>query len=465
MGWVFLILSSVCFVEIFIRSGAPGRINELNTIVAKIANTIRSPRISDCWKEKVLPHYALKLFLSSLLLFALLLGSFSLFIGFSIFSILSEGHFLKLASSPWGIVSSTVVAASYAMVRSKRSGGNYGFGSKLLHRMVLGNTIVGEATFDLERLLYSPPIKKAAAGKHVFVAGLARAGTTILMRSFFEQGPFCSLTYRDMPFILAPNLWRTFNSFSRRQNKLQERAHGDGLMVNYDSPEALEEVFWRVFCKADYIKPRCLVPMVAERDVLEKFRSFVGLVLEKDPTKRYLSKNNNNILRLGSIAKAFPNAIIVVPFREPRQQAYSLMKQHERFRSIHAKDHFSKTYMTWLAHHEFGADHRPFRFNEKANIAEDTDKLSYWLERWIDAYTFIRENLPNQSILVAYESLCHDTDLTWQKLAAEINLLPYANAIPFSPSTHQIEDPLPSDLVLQATAIYNDLVARSIGST
>ena len=79
--------------------------------------------------------------------------------------------------------------------------------------------------------------------QHVFISGLARAGTTVLMRKFHATGLYRSLTYRDMPFVLAPNLWRRLSLISRREIENAERAHGDNLFVNIDSPESLDEVF------------------------------------------------------------------------------------------------------------------------------------------------------------------------------------------------------------------------------
>ncbi|NMW21431.1 MAG: hypothetical protein HKK67_07330 [Chlorobiaceae bacterium] len=74
------------------------------------------------------------------------------------------------------------------------------------------------------------------------------------------------------------------------------------------------------------------------------------------------TSNNNNILRLGSFRQAFPDALIIVPFREPVQQAISLLQQHTQFWAMHERDSFSRYYMEWLGHHEFGRTHRPFLF-------------------------------------------------------------------------------------------------------
>ena len=114
-------------------------------------------------------------------------------------------------------------------------------------------------------------------GRHVFIAGLARAGTTILMRSLYDTGLFRSLTYRDMPFVLMPITWSRFSSLLRAHKEEQVRAHGDRIKINFDSPEAFEEVFWMTFCKDDYIKADSLMPHdvdnehIAERMDLAKY--------------------------------------------------------------------------------------------------------------------------------------------------------------------------------------------------
>jgi hypothetical protein len=119
--------------------------------------------------------------------------------------------------------------------------------------------------------------------------------------------------------------------------------------------------------------------------------------------------------------------------------------------------------MTWLAHHEFGADHRPFAFFEETADGKDTDSLGYWLQLWLNTYSYLRENLPPQAILMSYESLCDDTEFVWEKLSKRIDLSPHARAISFSKSSHQVKASLPPDCLAQAYDVYNDLVSRSIG--
>ena len=216
-----------------------------------------------------------------------------------------------------------------------------------------------EVLHDMERgaFLKSAPIDE---GRHVFVTGLARAGTTILMREIYASGEFGSLTYADMPFVLAPNFWHGISAKSRKAGVKAERAHGDGIEVDFHSPEALDEVYWRVFSGGDYILPDRLVPHSPDDEILAGYRDFIRLVLRRTGKTRYLSKNNNNLLRLDSLAKAFPDSVILIPVRDPRDHALSLLNQHNRFLD---SDAFTRDYMGWLGHHEFGATHRPFAWD------------------------------------------------------------------------------------------------------
>ena len=72
--------------------------------------------------------------------------------------------------------------------------------------------------------------------------------STILLNAIYKSNVFASLSYSDMPFVLAPNLWSKI-SFKKKDLELKERAHGDGIKVSTESPEAFEEVFWKTFAE------------------------------------------------------------------------------------------------------------------------------------------------------------------------------------------------------------------------
>jgi hypothetical protein len=301
---------------------------------------------------------------------------------------------------------------------------NYSRGARWLHRIALGNDILPEVSFDIERALFA---RHAATVLEppVLIAGLARGGTTLLMRLLHDTGHFASLTYRDMPFVLAPNLWARISSRSQRAAEAQPRAHGDGLTVSADSPEALEEVFWRVHCRDLYLGAEALRPMTARPDVLDKFRQYVRLVALRQGKSRYLSKNNNNILRLRSLRQAFPDAVILVPFRHPRTQSESLLSAHRRFIEMQGGDPFTGDYMGWLVHHEFGGDHRPFLWTDDQAASGDYLDTAYWLRQWHTAYTALIGQARELDLkFLCYESLCRDPGRTCESLARIIGTTP-----------------------------------------
>ena len=285
---------------------------------------------------------------------------------------------------------------------------------RLFHRTVLGMPVLGEMLFDLEKARHGSNLPEVT--RPVFVTGLARAGTTILMRALFSSGQFASLTYADMPLVLAPNLWSGLRR-SRSAGPAKERAHGDGILVDFEAPEALEEVFWRLKAAEGYIRPDGLWPHTPDAEDLADYRSYQALICKRYGKTRYLAKNNNLMLRLPAILDALPEATVLVLVRDPLAQAQSLFDQHRRFA---ASDRFTRDYMRWLAHHEFGADQRPYRLPGRAAPEGGPDELRYWLDQWIAAYSHLAEHLEaGASGLhpVVYEDITTDR-AAWARVAA-----------------------------------------------
>ena len=294
---------------------------------------------------------------------------------------------------------------------------------KILHSIVLNSDFISELLFDLEYKLFSD--REVQNDKHVFITGLARSGTTILMRALHNSNLFSSLTYTDMPFVLAPNLWQSITKFNRKHIKKHERSHGDGILVNEESPEAFEEVFWRLFLGNTYIRGNCLLPHDIPDTVLEKFTSYINVVCRRYDKNRYLSKNNNNILRLKSLSQHLNNSLILVPFRHPLDQAYSLLTQHKN--NLNSSK-FHTNYMKWLSHFEFGDLHKRYTFSDNTRPEYDPGGINYWLDVWVEVYEYIYSVAMNriENIkLVSYELLCQN-DNHWESIchAAEIPLVP-----------------------------------------
>ncbi len=349
------------------------------------------------------------------------------------------------------------------MPEAASSQSDYGFLSRLLHRLALDYTFIAEACFDIEQMSAG----EVAHDKPVFIAGLARSGTTALLTDIYATGVFRSLTYRDMPFVLMPGVWSRLSRSHGADMEKKERAHGDGILVNAESPEAFEEVFWRIFCGDRYIREDRLVPHKVGKDNLRKFRQFVASVVNAAPDARqvrYLSKNNNNLLRLPVIRRAFPDARIIVPFRDPIQQSISLMSQHRLFCERHAQDAFSLRYMNWLAHHEFGLGHKPFRFeNEDVVPGADPGEINYWLAIWNNAYRHVLGTADEDTCFLCFETLCEES-------AAEVSRLYRWAEIPFEERTQALAFALPpakaatgesGELVAACRQTYAEMVERN----
>ena len=242
----------------------------------------------------------------------------------------------------------------------------------------------------------------------------------------------------------------------------KERIHGDNINVNIDSPEALEEVFWRVKFKKKYIYPDKLTIHEVDEETISEYRNFISLILNKYEKKLYLSKNNNNLLRLESILKAFPNCLILIPFREPVQQANSLLVQHQNFTKIQKEDKFVKKYMEYLVHYEFGAIHRPYEFIKNSKISSDKNSIEYWLMQWINVYSYLTQKkfINSKNILyLNYEYLCENPQRVFKNIVKKTNLyaLPFEKNYEFKLSFKTIETEK-SSLLLNAGKIFEKLI-------
>ena len=109
---------------------------------------------------------------------------------------------------------------------------------ELLYRRFLGDNPFSNHLY--QRLVNKSKRKPSSNNrKHVFITGLARSGTTALLYKMYSSEKFSSFTYKNLPFILSPNLARLFLYLTRRKTKLIERYHNDGLFIDSNSPECL----------------------------------------------------------------------------------------------------------------------------------------------------------------------------------------------------------------------------------
>ncbi|MCB2114109.1 MAG: sulfotransferase [Parvularculaceae bacterium] len=287
---------------------------------------------------------------------------------------------------------------------------SYSFLDRCLHRLAFAHPIVQRALGEIESDIFARQYADQSSAKPVFVTGLPRAGTTLLLELLYKTGEFSTFTYREMPFVLAPLLWASMTKSGRREGALKERAHGDGMEISFDSPEAFEEVAWLTYLREKYVGDENLKPVGADMVSSEFKQAFETLVrklaavhaIDGAPL-RYISKNNANISRIGAVRAIFPDATVFVCIRDPVSHVRSLKTQHERFLSLHETDEFARSYMRWIGHYDFGANFRPIDFAGRGYTARQAGDPNFWLQYWIDAYAYAAKRADERVHFVSYE--------------------------------------------------------------
>ncbi|MGH6866451.1 MAG: sulfotransferase [Methyloceanibacter sp.] len=255
----------------------------------------------------------------------------------------------------------------------------------------------------------------------IFVCGLARSGSTVLLECLAEHPDTANHCYRDYPGVLAPILWDRISSRLYADSAdAVERAHGDGITVTPESPEAMEEMIWMAFHPDahDPGRDNSIGRGGTTRDFAQFYRDHIRKLLWLRGGERYLSKGNYNLARLGALIGLFPDARFIVPVRDPVAHIASLQRQHALFCAAETAYPSALRYMQRVGHFEFGLDRRPLNLGN-TEVTRDIQRL--WREGreveglslyWADVHEFIADSLEddpalrNATLLVPFEELC-----------------------------------------------------------
>ncbi len=339
---------------------------------------------------------------------------------------------------------------------------------KLLHYIFLGNKNISQFTFRIELMLNRKKLKSSVVSQNVYISGMARAGTTVLMQYLGELEEFKSLSYRNLPFLFMPKTWPKLVSNKKSQEK--ERFHQDGVKHSLNSYEALEEPFFRNNLGELYIKDDKIIKHELNQKIFKKYNAFRRLIAGN---KIYLAKNNNHLLRAESLHqlddKHSNKTITIIPFRDPYEQANSLLKQHKLLSKLQQEDTFTLDYMDFLVHHEFGLHCKiPLLIDRDINSILNLDKnsIDYWIEIWYifhnQIFTIFKgaENIH----FICYENFVSNPKKSLETLLSKVHLpKELANSInirTFEPKTTQ-------NTTLKNTKylnLYNDLKLIAINN-
>lgn len=292
---------------------------------------------------------------------------------------------------------------------------NYHFGN-----LVSATKSFWVAMGDLETSIISKKITDKKIEKPIYITGLARSGSTILLEVLNSHPSSSSHKYKDYPFLHIPYFWNRFLNLVSGNSTASERAHMDGIEVSPESPEAFEEILWMTFFKDIHDKEN--LNILDKNTINREFENFYNSHIQKLLTvrskERYLAKGNYNFSRIEYIAKIHPGAKFIIPIREPKTHIASLIKQHNLFCELEADDPKILKHMQNVGHFEFGLDRRVVnlgneeKINEIKSCWETGEEVKGWALYWDYCYSFILrliENNPEINIkLIPYEDFCSD---------------------------------------------------------
>lgn len=113
MNHLLLLLVCILSVEVFIRLNFLPLLDSILKVARKVIHVIPQDNISDHWKEKVIPTYALRIMKHSLQVLLILFLILSIF--FIADSVLNT--FLVFTLSLIGIIESIILAFGYFLLR------------------------------------------------------------------------------------------------------------------------------------------------------------------------------------------------------------------------------------------------------------------------------------------------------------------------------------------------------------
>ena len=348
---------------------------------------------------------------------------------------------------------------------------------RAIHYLAFSAPFVQKALGELESDVLMRGRHAPAPGREVFITGLPRAGTTLLLELLYRTGEFCSFTYRHMPFILAPLISGRASLAGARAGLDIERVHGDGMHVSLDSPEAFEEVLWLTYLRDRIVAERTLEPLTSAMispEFENAFRATIQKLLaerDRDTEVRYLSKNNANVSRLGVLSRLFPDCSIIVAFREPSAHTASLMSQHARFLTAHASDAFARRYMAWIGHFEFGQNFRPINFSGwlDGRTVDPEPTADFWLRYWTAAYRHALDRRTDNVVFVDFDGLIAQRAPYLAAIGRTLGLshpdsLVEQTGILRAPTTTRRSAPLGDKTLQEARAVHGELRAAGIAT-
>ena len=289
--------------------------------------------------------------------------------------------------------------------------------AKLVHDM----PYVATTLHKLESSWMRKRIKNTRITAPVYITGFARSGTTVVLEMLSQHQDLATHRYLHMVIPYAPNWFQKLADKVPIMTKPSERLHKDGLMVNKDSPEAVEEILWQAYFEnaLDESLSNVLDSRTSNPRFETLYRENIKKLLLNNHASRYLAKNNYNVARMEYLLKLFPDARVILMIRNPFDHIASLAKQDAIFKQMEAEDPRLLGWTKLIGHREFGSGKICINLDDRDLVKEIkelwNDKDTYvkgWAIYWASIYEFVHKKLQENSRLTQavhvfrYEDLC-----------------------------------------------------------
>lgn len=289
--------------------------------------------------------------------------------------------------------------------------------AKLVHDMPYAATTLHK----LESSWMRTRIEDTNITAPVYITGVARSGTTVVLEMLSQHQDLATHRYLHMVVPYAPNWFQKLADKVPIMTKPSERLHKDGLMVNKDSPEAVEEILWQEYF--ENALDESLSNVLDSRTSNPRFETFyrenIKKLLLNHNASRYLAKNNYNVARMEYLLKLFPDARFILMIRNPFDHIASLAKQDAIFKQMEAEDPRLLGWTKLIGHREFGSGKICINLDDSDLIQEIKElwnnKDTYvkgWAIYWASIYEFVYKKLQENHRLAQtvhvfrYEDLC-----------------------------------------------------------
>jgi len=295
------------------------------------------------------------------------------------------------------------------------------------------------AVARLESKLVEERLAEIPIEAPVWIAGLARSGSTVLLELLDNHPATATQRYRDFPPVLTPFFWnRLLDLMPLNREAPAERAHRDRIMVTAESPEAFEEPVWMNFFPDLHDGIRSAVMDGTDRHA--EFEAFLKNHMRKIMLvrggRRYLAKANYNATRFAYLLAIFPNARFLLPIREPGAHVASLMKQQRLFCAGEADNPAARRHLARAGHFEFGLGRHPIHCGDHDATAEIRSlwaagrEAEGWALQWAALYGAVADQLDadpalrSALLVVRYEDFCAEPASTLGRILDHCGLDP-----------------------------------------